>query len=449
MVRKVIDTLLTQVTRIVLRGFFRSVEVQDAGRVPKDRPVLVVANHFNGFIDPVMLVHVIGRPPRFLAKATLWNIVWLRPLLKLAGLIPVHRRHESVDMSANVRSFEAAVRVLARRGVIGIFPEGRSHDEASVSRVHTGTARIALAARAAGVANVTIVAVGLTFDDKISLRSRVLAVVGPPIDVDAVGKRFGAVDGNNRAAVRALTDHISASLRSVAPDYRSFREAQVMAEAAEIALRRADDPRSGEVPLSEREQLARQLARAGPADRDEVTAAVAQYYLDLHISGLREEQVGSGFRASRLAARTLTTALAVTLMAPIAIIGAAWNAIPYAVVAAVGHVVDQPVRKGTARLSAALLLFPATWAVVAVTDPWPGLWTGVGVFVAAPLFGLVAVAAFERAVALYFSWRGWIGLAERRALLANVRASRARVVDAVRSRVGAEPAAARVSSSAG
>lgn len=459
MIRGLIDRGLTVLARLALRGFFRDVEVRGAERVPRGRPLVVVANHFYGFVDPVMLMRVIGRLPRFLAKSVFWRRPVLRPFLWLAGMIPVYRSQDNTATKGdtatkdNRHTFAAAEEVLAGGGVIGVFPEGRTHDEAAVARVHTGVARIALGAYAAGVTDLTIVAVGLTFDDKISLRSRVLAVVADPIDVDAFVAREGlsleavedaeprgdgrVPDGpvreqaRRRGAVRRLTDEVARTLRSVAPDYRSFREAKVMAEAAEIALRRADTPSGVEVPLGERERLARRLTRADPLDRERVAAAVAAYYLDLHVSGLREEQVGSGFRARRLFAQTLSTALVVTLLAPFALVGAVWNAVPYALVTIAGHWVREPVRKGSARLTVALVCFPAMWTVVVVTDPWPGFATGVAVFLAAPVLGLAAVAAFERGVDIYLVWRGWIGLAERRALLDTVLQSRARVVDAV------------------
>lgn len=452
MIRGLIDRGLLVLARLVLRGFFRDVEVRGAQRVPTGRPLLVVANHFYGFVDPVMLVRVIGRLPRFLATSIFWRRPWLRPFLALAGMIPVYRRQDREAAGDNRRTFAAAEAVLAAGGVIGIFPEGRTHDEAGLAQVHTGVARIALGAHAAGVTDLAIVPVGLTFDDKISLRSRVLAVVGRPIDVDEFVARQGlsvttpaaAAPGDEptpddrpqehppgREAVRRLTDEVAGGLRSVAPDYRSIREANVMAEAAEIALRRADTPAGGEVPLGERERLARRLARVDPVDRQRITEAVAAYYLDLHFSGLREEQVGSGFRARRLFAQTLSTALVVTVLAPFALVGAVWNAVPYGLVTVAGHTVREPVRKGTVRLTAALVCFPTMWTIVVLTDPWPGVASGLAVFLAAPLFGLAAVAAFERGVDIYLAWRGWIGLAERRALLDTVLRSRYRVVGAI------------------
>ena len=36
--------------------------------------MIIVLNHFNGLVDPVVAVHALGRLPRFIAKATLWKV---------------------------------------------------------------------------------------------------------------------------------------------------------------------------------------------------------------------------------------------------------------------------------------------------------------------------------------------------------------------------------------
>jgi glycerol-3-phosphate O-acyltransferase / dihydroxyacetone phosphate acyltransferase len=435
MVRSLTDRLLTVLAGLVLRGFFRSVEIVGRERVPKDRPLLIVANHAGGFLDPVVLTRLFGRLPRFIAKSTLWRPVWVRPFLWLAGMIPVHRRQDHAGGSDNVRTFQEAERVLCAGGLVGIFPEGRTHDEAGVSRVHTGAARIALGAHAAGAPGLVVVAVGVTFDDKIALRSRVLLSVGEPIELDEVapalprsGAGRAAPDGTDRAAVRALTDLMAQRLRAVAPNYESVREARVLATAAEIRLRSADEPDSPEVALSQREALARRLARASPDRRSAVTHALAHYLLDLQVAGLREEQISAGHGAGTLARGTLRTIVIVTLISPLAVAGLVWNWPPYAIVTVVGRVARTPVSKGTARLVTALVAFPVAWSVVAVADPFEGAWSGVAIFVLAPLLGLVALAAVERVARVYLAWRSWVGLAERRALVGDVRASRAEVV---------------------
>ncbi len=58
--------------RTLARAFFR-VEVSGAERVPRSGPVLLVANHRNSLLDPMLLAVAAGRPVRFLAKAPLFT----------------------------------------------------------------------------------------------------------------------------------------------------------------------------------------------------------------------------------------------------------------------------------------------------------------------------------------------------------------------------------------
>ena len=81
-----------------------------------------------------------------------------------------------------------------------IFPEGVTQDDPHLAPVKTGAARIALGARAAGVAGITILpVVGIHYENKAAFRSRVLVASGEPIDLDDVAPTLnpdgGAGDG--------------------------------------------------------------------------------------------------------------------------------------------------------------------------------------------------------------------------------------------------------------
>lgn len=431
--RSVLDRVLIVIARVMLRAFFRRVEVEGRDRLPTGRPVLVVANHFYGFVDPVMLMHVFGRLPRFLGRSTLWRSWAVRPFLWLVGMIPVHRPEDAADVSANAEAFAACHEALARGALVGIFPEGTTHDDPAIHHVRTGAARIALGARSAGVPGLVVVPTGLVFDDKIALRSGVLGRVGDPIDVDTFATEHGRghpVDASDQSAVRALTLEIAERLRDVAPDYDDAREAEVLRRAAEVTLQAARGP-GPRVSMAERETLARRLARVSESGRQEVADRLAHYQLDLEIAGLRDRQVARRDRTGRLLRRTALTALTLVLLSPLAAIGALWNLVPYWIVGVVGRAVVMPATKGTARLVAALIVFPTAWSVVVYFDPFDGALAGAVVFLLAPVLGLVAVAWSESLVLVYRDWRGWVALTERRALLPGVEASRSAVVAAV------------------
>lgn len=435
MVRGTVDRMLVGIALLVLRGFFRSVEVEGRDRIPAGRPILVVANHFNGLADPAILVQVFGRVPRFLAKATLWRHRWLRPLLTLTGILPVHRPQDEQGTIDNRDSFARTYTALSRRnGLVAIFPEGVTHDVPALARIRTGAARLALGNRAHGGRGLVVVPVGMAFDDKLALRSRALARVGEPLDLDAEIGRFvhpgEPEDDTNRAAVTRLTDELERRLRAVSPDYRDLREAKVLSRAAEIAQRSPEQ--HGGVSLIEQETLAQRLAYAPPRVLSDLTDALARYHLDLELMGLRDHQLVPGYTAPQLLVGFLRTAALVAVMAPFAIIGAAIHLVPYWCVVAAGRAVSKPVMKATARYLVALLVFPLAWFTVVWLSGRRGPLMVAAQLVALPITGLVTVACIERLVRARRAWRGWQALRDRRALLDDLLDDRRRLVAAVR-----------------
>jgi glycerol-3-phosphate O-acyltransferase/dihydroxyacetone phosphate acyltransferase len=438
-IRRAVDIILTAIVRVVLRGFFRRVEVDGDASITTGRPVLVVANHFYGFMDPVALAYVFARIPRFLAKSTLFKLLPLRPLLALAGVIPVARQQDGSDTSTNDRIFAACSRVLGRGGLVGIFPEGTTHDDPRMRTVRTGAARIALGAYEDGVTELVIVPVGLVFDDKVALRSRMLARIGHPLPMQLLARelidRGMQPSEDDREAVRYLTDRIATELRAVAPNYDEPRLEHVLRRAAEVTIRAEDGVRTGQVSLADEERLARQIAVSGDDAVARVDAALARYHLDLDIAGIGDLQVESHTDVRDLLRRSVVATVWLTLLTPLAIIGLSWNVVPYTLVQLAGRVVPRPVTKGTIRLSTALLVFPLTWAFIAWTDAWDGFWPGLGVWVIAPLLGIIAIVWLEGLVKGYRDWRGWLALTDRRALLPAIAVARNGVVTAVRAAV--------------
>ena len=430
--RRTIDRVLAGLALVLLLGFYRRVEVHPERPELGRHPVLVVSNHFNGFVDPVMLVRVLGRVPRFLAKSTLWNVVVARPFLALAGVIPVYRKVDVGDGTAqNDSTFRDCHEVLAARGVVAIFPEGTTHDRPQLSEVRTGAARIALGAKEAGVEGLVIVPIGLTFDDKIALRSRALVQAGEPPDLDAcIGD--SANDGtplseHDHAAVERLTTEITARLRAVSPNYDDVREQQALRYAAEVALRRHDTGWEYTVPLGEREVLAQRLAEAPAGDRERVRRAVADYNLDLTGAGLRDGELVAGYRPTKLLRHLVATTFLVAIVASLSLIGALVNLIPYTLVRAASRRVAAPVTKGTVRLLVSLVAFPLTWWVFAmiVADGWEAVLLAT---VLTAVDGLVAVFAFEAISRLLRDYRSWRSVAERQGLLDVARQRREKTV---------------------
>lgn len=435
MIRRALDRILYAIAVVAVRGLFRTVEVVGLERIPRDRPVLIVANHFNGAIDALMLVTALRRVPRFVAKATLWNVMIARPFLALAGLVPVHRPEDAHGVEGNVATFERAAQVLRNRRVLAVFPEGTTHDKLELARLRTGAARIALGARAAGVEQIVVVPVGLTFEDKLAVRSRALVRVGQPIDLDTEAAGFlgtaDQADPEARETVRRLTARIGTRLAQVTPRYDSPLQRSVLGVAAEIRLRSVLDSPGALVPLSSREPLAQALARAPDRERSAVLEHLGLYNLYLDVFRLRDDQLVPRVRRRWLLTRALRLTVYVGVLGIVMLVGAAVNLIPALLVASAGRRPAAPVTKGTVRMLVALVAFPPFWIAAAVALPLTGVGPSALAVLLWPVAGAIAVGGIERAVRLVQAWTGWVGFRNARGAMKELFDTRGKLSVAV------------------
>ena len=149
--RAVGDAVVLWLARLAATGWFRRIEVVGLERLRPGHPVIVVANHSNGFVDPLTLMATTPRPLRFLAKATLWKVPGVKWLMAVAGVLPVERRAgRRTAPTATAPSSPPPTSSWPHDGAVAIFPEGTVNDALRLKPLKTGAARIALGARQAG-----------------------------------------------------------------------------------------------------------------------------------------------------------------------------------------------------------------------------------------------------------------------------------------------------------
>ena len=137
---------------VALWGGLRAEGVES---LPESGPLLVVGNHDSHW-DPIMVgISAVGRRQiRALAKAELWDVRGLGPILNGMGQIPIERGKG--DKEALARAIEA----LRAGTCIGVFPEG-TRSRGKVLRARSGIGRLALEVPEA---HVTLVAIEGTAD---------------------------------------------------------------------------------------------------------------------------------------------------------------------------------------------------------------------------------------------------------------------------------------------
>ena len=197
--------------RALAKFYYPRIEVTGGGLVPRSGPVLLVANHPNSLIDPVLLGIAAQRPVRLMAKAPLFDIPVFGSVLRALGMVPAYRGSDDAKLvSRNLESLALAARQLAQGGVMGIFPEGKSHDATQLAAVRSGAARLAMQAVAAGAHGLRVVPIGLNYERKERFRSAVWIKVGRPIDA---ANWLRMHDGDEHRAMRTLTQEINVRLK--------------------------------------------------------------------------------------------------------------------------------------------------------------------------------------------------------------------------------------------
>lgn len=127
-----------RVWQAVFHGFYRCTTI-DGHRVPTSGPVLLASNH-TGLIDGPLVFGMAPRPAHFVVKQEMFHGFsgWV---LTQMGQIPIDRS------SADRTAITAALAVLKRGGVVGVFPEGH-RGLGDVAAVHAGVTFLAMASGA-------------------------------------------------------------------------------------------------------------------------------------------------------------------------------------------------------------------------------------------------------------------------------------------------------------
>lgn len=99
----------------ILKLFFR-LEVRNPGRIPREGPIILAANH-HSLIDPWVLQVAFPRRITYMVAALFYEGKghWF------------YRMHQSIpvkERGLNKDAFASSLRVLRNKGVIAIFPEG-------------------------------------------------------------------------------------------------------------------------------------------------------------------------------------------------------------------------------------------------------------------------------------------------------------------------------------
>ena len=345
-----------------VRLYFRHIEVRNPERVPRDGPLLIVSNHPSAMTDALVLATHLRRRIHFLAMSPLFQ-PWIRGLLmRGVGTLPVYRREDDPALMArNDTTFAACHEFLDEGGAVMLFPEGRSDTDRQVVQIKTGAARMAIAQeqRPTAEARLTLLPVGLYFEDRARFHSEVILSVGEPIPLAPHVARAAT---EPREAVLALTAEIQKAIESLIqvipePDARELVEALERLYVEELHAR--GDPRH-ELELRRRvSECVEHFHRTDPERVVTVSRQLSRYRrilraLELEDSALRELERSEHWRRSHL-----TRFAAACAGFPFAFLGIALYWLPYETCAWLARrMAPSPALMSSIHIATGVLIFP-------------------------------------------------------------------------------------------
>jgi 1-acyl-sn-glycerol-3-phosphate acyltransferase len=381
---------------LLVKAFFRRVEVVGLENLPSDRGGVLVAWHPNGLVDPALILSAFPGAVVFGARSGLFRLPILGRLVHALGTVPIYRREGSRGEMGEVpaapeeerrRRNDASLDALADRLASGsfsaLFPEGMSHDAPGLIQLKTGAARLYYRARARaaiGRPAPVLVPVGLHYDQKRVFRSKALVVFHPPMQLPPSLDVSPDPDPDSEAArdlARRLTERIEQELKSVVLETDSWEMHDLLHRArklirAERAHRAGRDPGGASmderiVGLSRVWVAYRERARTDPEQVAKLRTRVTRYDRDLRSLGIEDHELDQPPPVLRpgflllLASQVISVFL---LLPPLLLVGYAVNLPTALLVSLIARRVGKEQKDiASLKLIAGAVLFPVTWAL--------------------------------------------------------------------------------------
>ncbi|MCH7408339.1 lysophospholipid acyltransferase family protein [Belliella sp. DSM 111904] len=135
---------LRLIVKFALHLFYHRIVVEGKENIPKNKAVIIVSNHQNALIDPLMIATHTRLEPHFLTRASAFRNPFFAKLLDYIRMIPIYRVRDGVkNMEKNQETFDKSIQVLLGRGAMLIFGEGSHSTLRNLRPLKKGFARIA------------------------------------------------------------------------------------------------------------------------------------------------------------------------------------------------------------------------------------------------------------------------------------------------------------------
>jgi BASS family bile acid:Na+ symporter len=209
--KQVVYGFFKRFMQVALYFYYQKVSLIGLEHIPKNRPVMLLPNHQNGLLDPLILAAYIPRHrPFFLTRSDVFSNALLQRIFALFRMIPIYRMRDGRDtLGKNQAIFDRCVQLLSAGETVLLFPEANHNLKRQVRALSKGFTRIVFQTLDTYPdLDLQLVPVGINFQDAAGFPDRVSYHFGQPI----AAKIFASVDDRKEAArsmIRAVFESLT------------------------------------------------------------------------------------------------------------------------------------------------------------------------------------------------------------------------------------------------
>lgn len=204
--KNLFNAWLRLLVRVALHAYFRKIKVVGKSNIPTGRPVILVANHQNALIDPLLLATHTRLNPWFLTRASVFKNSFISNVLNFIRMLPVYRVRDGFStVQQNQQIFDQTYDILQKNGTVIIFAEGSHSLVRNLRPLSKGFTRMAFGLKEKyPETSPVILPVGIDFSAHKRSGSQVKISFGTPIEVDMDYSHSGRLTRAVEKSLKAL-----------------------------------------------------------------------------------------------------------------------------------------------------------------------------------------------------------------------------------------------------
>lgn len=412
--------ILKFVITVGIKLYYKEISIIHKDRLPKEGPMILVANHPNTMIDGWVLGLLYKQPIHFMAKATFFNTKLKKWILTKFKMIPINRASDGKTKGvSNVSSFESCFKLLEKDGILVIFPEGTSFKERFLREIKSGTSRIALdfAKNNNFETGLKIVPIGINYSQAEKFRSRILVDIGEPIEVD---KSYDE-ELKYKENVNNLTGKIRLSLEKVLVTPSDKFQDVLLEKIQSLYIRSYKISANVKNKMDELKELKNLIEGIGltrPYALYEIDELATKITQKVDMYNIKPDYLSRGSKLKSYAKEILGSILLLALGFPIYIYGLLHNILQYLIT-------DVLIRRITTEVEyfaplgiiIGIFLYPITYTAFGIGVNYffelKGLWL-VLYIVSLPVSGLIALTIHKNMKHVYYKWKFYLLLKHKK-----------------------------------